>query len=139
MSIGSWFAQYAIAAVAFCLLDLAWLGLVAKDLYRKILGGLLAEKANAKAAVLFYAIFIGGLVYFVIGPAIENGSWTNAVIGGAVYGFVTYATWDLTNLAVIEGFPASIVPIDLAWGTVLSASVSTAAYAICQALPSWAR
>jgi len=128
MSIGSWFAQYAIAAAAFCLLDLAWLGLVAKDLYRKILGGLLAEKANAKAAVLFYAIFIGGLVYFVIGPAIEDGSWTNAVIGGAVYGFVTYATWDLTNLAVLADFPAKIVPIDMAWGTVLATSVSTTTY-----------
>ena len=128
MSIGSWFGQYLIAAAAFTLLDLAWLGLVAKDLYRAILGDLLAEKANAKAAVLFYAIFIGGLVYFVTGPAITDSSWTSAVIGGAVYGFVTYATWDLTNLAVLEGFPAKIVPIDMAWGTVLAASVSTTTY-----------
>lgn len=128
VNIGSWLGQYLIAAVVFCLLDLIWLGLVAKDLYRNVLGDLLAEKPNGKAAVLFYAIFIGGLVYFVTDPATTDGSWTTAVVGGAVYGFVTYATWDLTNLSVLENFPAKIVPIDMAWGTVLAASVSAATY-----------
>ena len=128
MSIVDSLGQYLIAAAVFSLLDLAWLGLVAKELYRDLLGDLIAENANRKAAVLFYAIFIGGLVYFVIGPAIEDSSWTKAVIGGAVYGFVTYATWDLTNLSVIENFPAKIVPIDMAWGTVLAASVSATTY-----------
>ncbi|HZJ04855.1 MAG TPA: DUF2177 family protein [Nocardioidaceae bacterium] len=128
MSIKDSVGQYLIAAAVFSLLDLVWLGLIAKELYRDLLGDLVAENTNVPAAVLFYAIFIGGLVYFVIGPAIADGSWTKAVIGGAVYGLVTYATWDLTNLSVIEDFPATIVPIDMAWGTVLAASVSVTTY-----------
>lgn len=113
-------------------LDLVWLGLVAGGLYRRLLGDLLAERPNAAAAVAFYLIFVAGLVLFVVHPAVELGSWQVALGRGAAFGLVTYATWDLTNLAVLEGFPASIVAVDLAWGTVLSAAVSIATYAVCR-------
>lgn len=123
-------AQYLVAAVVFAVVDLAWLGLVANDLYRRELGDLLADRPNAAAAVAFYLIFVAGLVLFVVRPAVEKGSWHAALGRGAAFGLVTYATWNLTNLAVLEGFPASIVAVDLAWGTVLSATVSVVAYAV---------
>ena len=136
---GSWVSQYVVAAAVFCVVDFIWLGTVAKQLYADRLGGLLADRPNVRAAVLFYAIFVAGLVYFVVHPAVTDGSWVRALAAGAVFGFVTYATWDLTNLAVLADFPASIVPIDLAWGTFLAGSVSLVSYAVVQLLPSWAR
>jgi len=135
MSPWSWVSQYAVAIVAFTVLDVIWLGTVAKDLYAAHIGHLLAPKANLPAAVAFYAIFLAGLVFFVIHPAIAEGSWPKAAAMGAAYGFVTYATWDLTNLAVLKDFPFSIVPIDMAWGTFLAAAVSTATYAVAQVIP----
>jgi len=128
MSLRSAVSQYFIAAVVFLALDLVWLGVVAQGLYEHFLGDLLADSPNAVAAFVFYAIFVAGLVYFVIAPAIEEESARTAVVRGAAFGFVTYATWDLTSLAVIEGFPVGIVPIDLAWGTFLAAAVSLATY-----------
>ena len=128
MSLRSAVSQYFIAAVVFLALDLVWLGLVAQGLYEHFLGDLLADSPNAVAAFVFYAIFVAGLVYFVIAPAIEEQSARTAIVRGAAFGFVTYATWDLTSLAVIEGFPVGIVPIDLAWGTFLAATVSLATY-----------
>ncbi|MBP9920076.1 MAG: DUF2177 family protein, partial [Dermatophilaceae bacterium] len=97
MSPWSWVAQYAVAIVAFTVLDVIWLGTVAKDLYAAHIGHLLAPKANLPAAIAFYAIFLAGLVFFVIHPAIAEGSWTKALLVGAAFGFVTYATWDLTQ------------------------------------------
>ena len=135
----SWLTPYAIAAVVFCLLDVIWLGTVAQGLYERHLGDLLAPSPNVAAAVVFYAIFVAGLVFFVIHPAVEAESWQRALGAGAFFGFVTYATWDLTNLAVLRDFPASIVPIDLAWGTFLAASVSVSTYALVRRLPDRAR
>lgn len=139
MRITSWLTQYAVAVVVFCLLDFTWIVVVADGLYEDLLGSLLAESPRIGAAVVFYALFVAGLVYFVIHPAVDVGSWRRAVFAGAFFGLVTYATWDLTNLAVLAGFPFSIVPIDLAWGTFLAAGVSGATYAVCRALPEWAR
>ncbi len=135
----SWITQYAVAAAAFCLIDFLWLGTIAKRLYTDRMGHLLADRPNVGAAVVFYAIFVAGLVYFVIHPAVSDGSWTRALLAGAFFGFVTYATFDLTNLAVLKDFPLSIVPIDMAWGTFLAASVSMATYAVVLQLPAWAR
>ena len=135
----SWLTQYVLAAAVFSLLDFIWLGTVAQGLYERHLGDLLAPSPNIAAAVVFYAIFVAGLVFFVIQPAVEAESWQRALGAGAFFGLVTYATWDLTNLAVLRGFPASVVPIDLAWGTFLAAGVSVSTYALVQVLPDWAR
>ena len=134
----SWIVQYVVAAAAFCLIDFIWLGTIAKQVYADRMGHLLADKPNFGAAVVFYAIFVAGLVYFVIHPAVDDGSWSQALLAGAFFGCVTYGTWDLTNLAVLKDFPRSIVPIDMAWGTFLAASVSITTYAVVQLLPSWA-
>ncbi len=128
MGLRSAVGQYLLAAVVFLALDLVWLSVVAQGLYEHFLGDLLADSPNAAAAFVFYAIFVAGLVYFVIAPAVEERLARVALVRGAAFGLVTYATWDLTSLAVIEGFPVGIVPIDLAWGTFLAAAVSTTTY-----------
>lgn len=130
MSLRSAVGQYLIAAVVFLALDLVWLTLVAQGLYEHFLGDLLADSPNAAAAFVFYAIFVAGLVYFVIAPAVDEQSVRTALVRGAAFGLITYATWDLTSLAVIEGFPVGIVPIDMAWGTFLAAAVSTTTYLV---------
>jgi uncharacterized membrane protein len=119
--------ELAVATVCFLVLDGIWLGLVAPPLYDALLGDLLAEEPVVWAAVLFYAVFLAGLVHFVIHPAVLVGSVRRAAASGAFFGLVTYATWDLTNLAVIRDFPVALVPIDLAWGAALSASVAATA------------
>ena len=115
---------FGVAAVLLTLLDLVW-GYVAADLYRRELGVLLADPPRPSAAVAFYLLFVAGLVHFVVLPAgARRGRGAPAVGSGAFFGLVAYATWDLTNLAVLDGFPASLVPVDLAWGAALAASVS---------------
>lgn len=121
---------YLVAALAFVVIDLVWLGVVAAGLYRRILGNLLAESTNVPAAIAFYGLFLAGLVFFAIAPAVESGDLGTALLRGAFFGLVTYATWDLTNLSVIRDFPAAIVPIDMAWGTTLGALVSAVTWTV---------
>ncbi len=121
---------YAIALPIFFAIDMMWLGVVAKNFYRSQIGTLMKSNPNWTAAIIFYLIFIVGLVVFVITPAVEKGSWTHALLFGALFGFVCYATYDLTNLAVAKDWPLLVTIVDLAWGAVLAASVSTATYFI---------
>jgi uncharacterized membrane protein len=116
---------YAIALPVFFAIDMIWLGVVAKDFYRGQIGGLMKSDINWVAAIIFYLIFIVGLVIFIIAPALEEGSITQALIYGAVFGFITYATYDLTNLATLKDWPLKVTIVDLIWGSVLAASVSS--------------
>lgn len=121
---------YLIALPVFFVIDMFWLGVVAKGFYRDQIGALMKPDVNWIAAIVFYLIFILGLVVFVIGPAVEKGSWTHALIFGALFGFVCYATYDLTNLAIAKDWPLLVTIVDLIWGAVLAASVSTISYFI---------
>jgi len=121
---------FAIALPVFFAIDMLWLGVVAKDFYRAQIGTLLKADVNWVAAIVFYLIFIAGLVVFVISPALEKGSWKHALLFGALFGFVCYATYDLTNLAVAKDWPLLVTIVDLVWGAVLAASVSTATFFI---------
>jgi uncharacterized membrane protein len=121
---------YGIAFVVFFVVDLIWLGLVAKDLYQKEIGSLLKPDVNWAAAIIFYLLFILGLVIFVINPAVESGSLAKAMMLGAFFGLVTYATYDLTNLATMRDFTLKITLIDLTWGTTLGFLTSTLTYLI---------
>lgn len=125
---------YLIALPVFFAIDMVWLGLVAKNFYSKQIGALMKPDVNWAAAIIFYLIFIGGLVVFVISPAVEKSLWTHAFIFGALFGFVCYATYDLTNLAVAKDWPLLVTIVDLAWGAVLAASVSTITYFIATKL-----
>ncbi len=110
--------------VVFFIIDLLWLGIFAKGLYQKYLGHLLGE-VNWTAAIIFYLIFISGILIFAVLPGIEKSSFLHAVTYGVLFGFFTYATYDLTNLATLKDWPVTIVYIDIVWGMVLSGSVAT--------------
>jgi uncharacterized membrane protein len=129
-----WLGLLGVAAALFVVLDLVWLTVVATSLYDRLLGDLLADEPNTAAAVGFYVLFLLGLTHFVIRPAVDCDSLALAARDGAFFGLVTYATWDLTNLAVIEAFPAALVPVDLAWGAFLAAAVSGGTVAVWRAL-----
>ena len=139
MRTSAWLTQYVVAAVVFSVIDVLWLTTVATDLYDQQLGDLKAESPNLVGAVLVYLVLLAGLVHFVIHPAVAAGSWRRAAGVGAFFGFVVYGVYELTNLAILEGWPAELVPIDMAWGTFLSAAVSVGTYAVVHRLPAWAR
>ena len=125
---------YCIALPIFFALDMVWLGLAAKNFYAKHIGFLMKTNVNWAAAILFYLLFIAGLVVFVVTPAIEKGSWARARLFGALFGLITYATYDLTNLATLKNWSLAVTVVDLIWGTVLAASVSVATYAVAAKL-----
>lgn len=122
--------EFGITFAIFFVIDMLWIGIVAKDLYKKHLGYLLSQTPNWLAAIAFYLLFIVGIIFFVINPAIEKRSWQYALFVGIFFGFITYATYDLTNLATIKDWPLTITVIDLIWGSILSGSVSLIAYSI---------
>ncbi len=122
--------SYFLTALVFFAVDMVWLGFLAKGFYRKHLGGFLSDQVNWTAAIVFYFLFIVGIFVFVILPAIEKGSLLRAIGLGAFFGIITYATYDLTNLATLKNWPILIVMVDIAWGAVLTAIVSAAGYGI---------
>jgi uncharacterized membrane protein len=126
--------NFAITFVVFMAIDLIWLGFIAKNLYSKYLGYIMTDKVNWGAALLFYVLFIIGLLFFVISPALVKNSWTFALGAGALYGLLTYATYDLTNLATLKDWPITITVIDMIWGTTLAALTSIISFSIIQKL-----
>lgn len=118
---------FAVAFVVFFAIDIIWLGLIARKVYKKYLGYIMADKVRWVAALIFYVIFIAGLAYFVLLPV---NVWWMALLNGALFGFIAYATYDLTNLSTLKGWPLEITFIDLAWGTSLGALVSVITFFI---------
>jgi uncharacterized membrane protein len=127
---------YLIALPVFLAIDMVWLTLVAKNFYAKQIGFLMAKNPNLLAAFIFYLIFIAGLIVFVIIPSLDKKMWTQALFTGAFFGLVTYATYDLTNLATVKDWPLAVTIVDLVWGMFLSASVSVITYFIAVKLVS---
>lgn len=125
---------YALTLVIFFLVDIVWLGVISKKLYKEYLGHLMAPNVNWAAALVFYFLFIAGLVFFVIMPAIEKGDLMYAITVGAFFGLITYGTYDLTNLATLEDWPLNITIIDLIWGTFLNAATSGITYFVATSL-----
>jgi uncharacterized membrane protein len=126
--------SFILTTLVFLAIDIVWLGWIAKDLYNKMIGHLLSPQVNWIAAIIFYLLFITGIFIFAILPAIEKDAWKHALLYGALFGFFTYATYELTNLATLRHWPATLVFIDIAWGVFLSASVATAGFFITRAL-----
>jgi uncharacterized membrane protein len=121
---------YLLTVPVFFVIELIWLGVVARGFYRDNLAHLLSATVNWPAAIVFYLLFIAGILYFAVLPALTEGSVWRAVINGALFGFFTYMTYDLTNLATLPDWPIKVVVVDILWGTVLCASVATSAFAI---------
>lgn len=122
--------KFLVTIAVFFTIDIFWLAFVAKKLYQKYLGYIMTDEINSFAAFIFYIIFIVGMIVFVINPALAQESLKVALLLGLFYGFVTYATYDLTNLATLKNWPLTITVIDISWGTFLSGAVSTISYLI---------
>ena len=127
----SGWSALAIATGIFLIGDAIWLGVVAKDLYRQHIGHLMADSVRWGAALAFYLLFLYGLFVFVIQPALAAQDPMSALLKGALFGLVCYATYDLTNLATLRDWPLSVTFIDLAWGAFLSGTAAgTAVYLV---------
>jgi len=122
--------SYVLTCVVFFAIDLVRLGVLAKDLYAKYLKDFLSPEVNWQAAIIFYLLFIVGLMIFAIYPAVAKDSSMHALIMWWLFGFFTYATYDLTNLATLKNRPIEIVFIDIVWGMLLCATVSIAGFYI---------
>lgn len=121
---------YAIAFPVFLAIDMVWLIFIAKKFYAEQIGYIMTKNPNLIAAFAFYLLFIAGLIVFVITPALDKRSWIYALGMGAFFGLVTYATYDLTNLATLRDWPMLVTVVDLIWGTTLAGSVSLISYMI---------
>lgn len=125
---------YAATTGVFFLLDILWLGVIAKGFYARQMGHLLRDDVQWPAAVVFYLIYVAAILVLCVLPAVEKQSLTRAIGTGALFGLAAYAAFDLTALALLKGFPLQGALVDLAWGTVLTGSVSAAGYLIARAL-----
>ncbi|RTL93038.1 DUF2177 family protein [Ancylobacter aquaticus] len=127
---------YASTGLVFLALDALWLGFMASRVYRPLIGDLMAEQPNWPPAVLFYLLYVTGVVVFAVQPALASGRWTTALMLGAFLGLVAYGTYDLTNHATLRNWPAAMTAIDLAWGTFATAMAATAGMLITRAVTS---
>lgn len=127
-------ALYAITLAVLLVLDALWLGMVAPKFYKHHIGHLMAKKVNFFAALLFYLIFIFGLLFFVIKPAMVYGIWWHAPVYGLIFGLVTYGTYDLTNQATLKKWSFTVTIVDLIWGMTLSGLTSLVVYFIVRAI-----
>ncbi|MDT8419528.1 MAG: DUF2177 family protein [Desulfuromonadales bacterium] len=121
---------YLLTIPVFFAIDLLWLGVVAKNLYQKNLAHLLSPEVNWPAALLFYLMYIVGIILFAVRPGLEAQSLAKAALWGALFGFFTYATYDLTNLATLRSWPIKVVVVDIVWGTLLCTLVASLSYLI---------
>jgi uncharacterized membrane protein len=123
---------YVGTLATLCILDLLWLGVAAKAFYQSQIGSLLLDRPQWGAAVLFYVLFAAGVVIFVVAPALDAGSWRRALLHGALFGFVAYAAYDLTNLATLKGWTIAVTIVDLLWGAVFTGLAATAGFALAR-------
>lgn len=123
---------YLMTIPIFFFFDMIWLGYIAKNFYRQNLAFILSPEVNWPAAAAFYLIYIAGILFFAVAPALERASLMRAMIWGSLYGFFTYATYDLTNMALIKGWPLKVVLVDIFWGIALCAVVSMLSFGVAR-------
>ena len=130
MPFGKLLLVFVLVSIVFFAIDMIWLGWLGRNLYQKYMGHLLSPNVNWTAAFIFYGLFICGILFFCVFPAVDKGSVLAALGYGAFFGLITYSTYDLTNLATLKDWPVQIVFIDIPWGAFLCASVSVAGFYI---------
>ncbi len=130
MSITKIILLYLATVPVFFVIDMTWLVLIARGFYKQQMGNLLRPDVIWWAAILFYLLFIVGILYYAVLPAHAAGDWTKALLYGALFGFFTYMTYDLTNYSTTRDWPLLLALVDILWGTVLSASVATVSFFI---------
>jgi uncharacterized membrane protein len=121
-----------LAVPVFFVIDIVWLGVIAKGIYRRNLGFILSPEVNWVAAITFYLIYIAGIIFFAVRPALASNTLRDAALLGGLFGFFTYATYDLTNMATIKGWPLKIVVIDILWGSCLCLLVAVLSFLIAK-------
>lgn len=132
MTLSFYVKLYLATLIVFFAIDIVWLAFVARSFYRKYIGHLMSPSPNWAAAIIFYLLFIAGLLFFAVVPGLQAGSFSKALLYGALYGLLTYATYDLTNLATLKDWPLTVTVVDMIWGVVLSCSVTSASYWIAR-------
>ena len=125
---------YLITFVVFMVIEGIWLAVVAKDFYKKEIGYIMSKSPKILPTLIFSLVFVFGLVFFVINPALAKDSWSYALLAGSILGLVSYSTYDLTNHAALEGWPLKVTIVDLLWGLSMSAMVSTITFFILKML-----
>ena len=121
---------YISTLIVFLALDFVWLSSTANTLYRPILKDILLPDFRLAPALVFYLLFVLGLVIFGIAAGLRSGNWTDALLYGALFGFFTYATYDLTNQATLKNWETKLTVMDMLWGTFLGGAASTAGFLI---------
>jgi len=121
---------YAATLIVFCCCDFVWLGWIARDYYQSQLGGLLLAQPNWAAAMIFYALYAAGIVIFCVAPALDAVSLAKAALLGALLGVLAYATYDLSNLATLKGWPVAMSLVDIGWGALVTALAASGGYQI---------
>lgn len=130
MALYHYLIVYAGSLVVFLAVDFIWLGWLARPFYHSQLGDLLSQRINWTAAIGFYLIYIVGLMIFCVVPALQRSSLLQALVLGALYGFFTYTTYEMTNYALIRDWPAALVPVDIAWGVFLCTVSAAGGYSV---------
>lgn len=125
---------YIATGLVFLAVDAVWLTLATPRLYRPLMGDMLVTDFKLLPAVLFYLIYVGGIVVFAISPALAAERWTTATVYGALIGFLAYATYDLTNQATLQNWPVMVTIADMCWGTFVTGLAATAGYLITRTL-----
>ncbi len=126
--------MYIVTLIIFFAIDIIWLGFIAKDIYKEHLGFIMGEKTNWIAAIVFYMVYIIGLIFFALNPALQKDSLIYAALVGGFFGLITYATYDMTNLATLKDWPIFITAIDITWGTLLCSATSSISFIILRAM-----
>ncbi|HZV91865.1 MAG TPA: DUF2177 family protein, partial [Caldimonas sp.] len=119
---------WAVVLVVILGLDAVWLGLVAKDFYKREMGSLMSDSVRVAPAVVFYLLYPVALVYLALLEA--PAAWTDALLRAAVLGLAAYGAYDLTNMSVVRGWPIGLSLVDWAWGTVAAVIAAAAGYAV---------
>jgi uncharacterized membrane protein len=128
MGISFYLKLYLLTVPVFFIIDLLWLGVVAKNYYQKNLNYILSPNVNWTAAIIFYLMYIAGILIFAVLPGLVKDSVRHAAVWGALFGFFTYATYELTNLALLKDWPLNIVIVDILWGVVLCSAVASLSF-----------
>lgn len=132
MNLSYYLKLYLLTAPVFFVIDIIWLGVIAKGFYRRNLGFILSPDVNWAAALAFYLVYIAGIIFFAVRPALASNTLRDAALLGGLFGFFTYATYDLTNMAMIKGWPLKIVVIDILWGSCLCMLVAGLSFLIAK-------
>jgi len=133
-SVKSYLIAYIATGLVFLVLDGIWITTMAPRLYRPLIGDILLDGFRLAPAILFYLIYLGGIMVFVTSPAFASGRWTTAMIYGALFGFFAYATYDLTSHAILKSWSTVITIADISWGAFLTAAAGTIGFLITRAL-----